>query len=371
MVKLDVLSVRAGRSLVALCALAASACRADIQPPSREPEVRTRADAGRDTNRGGLPLPPAPVPTPEPSSEADAAAIPDAANRGEVAPPVGGSSGASSIPTCGREKPDVSGIENADGLAIGPDGTIYFSRAGQPEAWVGRLRPGGGEPELQWVRIPGRGVGVWGFAVHGQRNRLYVASSDTGSIHRVDLKADPPTVELLIDGLLVPNDLAVDRGGDVYFSERGDGKIHRVTPEGIRSEVTPERLGGPNSPTALAFASDGALLAGTARGPIFRIVLEDAREQDRSMYGAYDGWANGMAFDRAGRLYVGTYEPSGQAQLARIDSSEAPAVRVLEGRHFSSIAFGRGVLDCRDLYVAMPNEAVRRIETDTPGAFLP
>ena len=256
---------------------------------------------------------------------------------------------------------------NADGLAIAPDGTIYYTRAGQPEAWVGRLRPGGA-PASTWVRIPGPGVRLWGLALDSRRNRLFVAAGSAQTIFQVDLSLEPPAVRPLIDGLMLPNDLAVDGEGNVYFSERGDGKIHRVTPAGARNEVTPSSLGPQNSPGGLAFGPDGALYAGTFNGPIMRIELAGGVERSRAPWGDFMDRANGLAFDARGRLYVGTFSPTDDALLVRIDDGEGGPVEIQEGPHFSSMAFGRGALDCRDLYVALPSGPMRRIETDTPGS---
>jgi sugar lactone lactonase YvrE len=348
------------------------ACRADIEPPFVE-EQPGRRDAGSvrlDATRG---LPPAPSPggaqpaTPDAADPADAIS-PDGSDSDGGTGGIGSSGIASA---CGAEKPDISQLTEMDGLAIGKDGTIYFTRVGLPEAWVGRLRPRGGEPEPQWVRIPGSGMRLWGLALHGGGNRLYVASGANQAIYQVDLSVQPPEVGTLIDGLELPNDLAIDREGNVYYSERGDGKVYRVTAEGTRREVTPTPVGNQNSPTALTFGPDGALYAGTFNGPVVRIELVGGVEQRRAPYGLFDGRANGLIVDMAGRLYVGTFEYTNRAELVRIDDRETAPVQLQMGPHFSSMAFGRGALDCKDLYIAMPVGPMRRLETDTPGGRQP
>jgi sugar lactone lactonase YvrE len=307
------------------------------------------------------------VPVAEPPAILDAAVPgrPDLARGGTRAVDTG--AGAS---FCGNERPDIREIENADGLAIAGDGTIYFTRGGEPEAWVGRLRPHGSRTELYWIRIPGSGLRLWGLAVDDRRNCLYVAAGDTRAIYRVDLTLETPAVEPFATGLMSPNDIALDGQGNVYFSERGDGKVHRVTPEGMRNDVTPSSVDGRNWAGGLAFGPLGALFVGTYQG-IVRIELESGVERSRALYGAFSGRGNGLAFDAAGRLYVGTYSPDDDAQLVRIDGSEATAVELQAGTRFSSLAFGRGALDCKDLYIAMPAGPMHRIATDSPGAPVP
>jgi sugar lactone lactonase YvrE len=353
-----------------LCVAALAGCRADIRAPDPRPASQAVRDAyvpvdwPPPIDDPGLPTagPPDAGPYSPPPS--------DGPVRRDTGPDAAPATPAPTTPTCGSEKPDLTDLANVDGLAIGPDGTIYFTRLGEDQAWVGRLRPGGGPPRPYWTSIPDTGgERLWGLGLDSRRNRLYIASGTSHAIYRIDVASDPPQVQLLIGGLQVPSDLVVDRNGDVYFSERGDGKIHRVTPDGVRNEVTPERVGDQNSPGALVFGPDGALYVGSFNGPVFRIELSAGVERNRSPWGGFIGRANGMAFDGRGRLYVGTYVTGGgEAQLVRVDGADADPVELREGPHFSSLAFGRGALDCKDLYVAMPAGPLLRLETDTPGA---
>ena len=44
---------------------------------------------------------------------------------------------------------------------------------------------------------------------------------------------------------------------------------------------------------------------------------------------------------------------------------------LLDGPAFRGLAFGRGALDCRDLYVASQSGPLRRITTDAYGLPVP
>ena len=103
------------------------------------------------------------------------------------------------------------------------------------------------------------------------------------------------------------------------------------------------------------------------RKPIVRIELSAGVERSRAAYGAFSGRTNGLAFDARRRLYVSVSLPEGNGRLVRIDGNEAPPVELMSGDLFSGLAFGRGALDCKDLYVASPAGTLRRLETDTPG----
>jgi sugar lactone lactonase YvrE len=351
----------------ALCIATLAGCRSDIRPP----DTRVPVQQVRDAYAPDWPPPIDDPPTP-PGGGTDGPygnPAPDADVRRDAGPDTAPATPDPRPPFCGSEKPDISNLVNVDGLAIAPDGTIYFTRTGEAEAWVGRLRPGSGAAGPYWIRVPdSTGEMLWGLALDSRRNRLYVASGSSQALYRIDVSTDPPRVQMVTGGLLIPSDLAVDSNGDVYVSDRGDGKIHRVAPDGSRNEVTPTRVGLQNSPSALVLGPDGALYAGTNEG-LVRIEVADGVERNRSPWGAFQGRANGLAFDGRGRLYVGTYVGTGDdALLVRIDGADADPVDIQEGPRFSSLAFGRGALDCRDLYIAVPSGPLRRLETDTPGA---
>jgi hypothetical protein len=46
---------------------------------------------------------------------------------------------------------------------------------------------------------------------------------------------------------------------------------------------------------------------------------------------------------------------------------ESAAIQVAGGASFGGMAFGRGALDCRDLYVAVPTGPLLRLTTGVPG----
>jgi hypothetical protein len=356
-------------AVVVFLALVALGCRAELPPPG-PPSVNLEKDAG----------PPRADARPEPDAAAPPAdaAPPDAppAARDTAPadmPPADLASEAPAAGGCGHERPDVSGIMNVDGLAVDSDGTLYFGQGGVPDGWVGRLRPGGGAPERQWLRVPA-GDRLWGLAVDSKARRLYVASTGGKAVHVVDLAAATPALATLASGLMAPNDVAVGPEGHVYYSDQTDRHVHRVAPDGTVARVTASPVGVTFHPAGLAFGSDGALYVGTSagNGPILRLELQDGVEVARRSYGHYLGWGNGLAFDTRGRLYLSTYAPSGvEARVVRIASDESGAIQITAGPRFASMAFGRGALGCQDLYIAAPAGPLQRFAADAPGLPLP
>ena len=306
---------------LALVAATFAACRADIRPPAPEPIARP--PGGRPNEPPGVVAPAAPITDAAAGGAPDCPPITDSARPPEPGP----APGTPIPPACGSERPDVSGLDNVDGLAIGRDGTIYFTRVGEPDAWLGRLRPGGSRADLYWMKIPGRGTRLWGLAIDSRRNRLYIAAGDTQTIYRVDMRAEAPGPEPLVTGLMVPNDIAVDRDGDIYYSERGDRKIYRVTPEGTRNEVTPSSVGEQNSPGGLTFGRDGALYAGTFNGPIVRIEIAGGVERSRGTYGLFRG---GPTVSPSMPATASTWAPSPPARTG--SSCASTATRHLRSR---------------------------------------
>jgi hypothetical protein len=275
---------------------------------------------------------------------------------------------------CGTERPNLAAITNSDSVAVGPDGTLYFSQVAMADGFVGRMRPGGAAVEKQWVRVP-MGARIYGLAVDTGRRRLYVASSSGKAIHWVDLSVPMPMLQNLVTALGNPNDIAVAKNGDVYFSDQGDNQIHKVTPAGVRTVASRTAVGPVYRPAGLAFGADGGLYVGTSTsGPILRMEMANGVEASRRSYGHYIGWGNGLVFDERGRLYLSTTVSAmanAEARVVRIATDDSGAIQIVGGRNFGAMAFGRGALNCSDLYIASSSGPLIRFESDARGLPLP
>lgn len=261
---------------------------------------------------------------------------------------------------CGTERPTISGIRGTEGLVIGPDGTIYYSQSGA----VGRLTPGG-SAEARWVTLQGAST-VWGLALDTERQRLYVGSPATMSIFVVDLAATPPTATRFLGSAGQPNGLTMGPDGILFYSDFGGGHVYRVTPEGMRTQVTMSRIAGANG---VAFGPDGMLYVDSYQaGTLLRLTLTDGRESARQTVASGLGSPDGLAFDADGRIYVG----DNRGRLIRLDADGSnPEVLGMGISAAANVEFGAGALPCTDIYVASGGTLFRYTMGTTRGASVP
>ena len=348
----------AARAPAGMVATATAAWRMPVTPPTRGPPTRaTRPGQPMvpTPRRPTWPLPvdmalPVDMPPPPPDMPPPPPDMPPAR------------------PGCGSERPDISGIVNANGLAIGMDGTIYFTQAAAPVGWVGRLRPGMAV-EARWVSIPD-GAQLWGLAVDSMRQRLYVASASGHIIHQIALGGATPTLTPFTRDVDLPNKLAIGAGGVVYFAD-SDTKVYRVMPSGDLYEAS--KTFGNNAAAGLAFTKTGDLLVGTlSNGGLYKLTIVGGNEGTRTPLGSFRGWTEAIALDENGRIYLSTHGATGaESRVIRLEADGSGPMPLLDGPAFRGLAFGRGALDCRDLYVASQSGPLRRITTDAYGLPLP
>jgi sugar lactone lactonase YvrE len=347
--------------------LAAAACRAELPPPSSPPapsrddgSVTPPPDGGPVSPDQGLPLDTAPpdlvvpdgAPDQEEGTEADTEA-PSAA--------------------CGNQRPDVTAIVGADGLAIDPDGTIYYTQGAATatgQGFVGRMRPGA-PAEPKWLPIP-LGGQLGGLALDEVRQRLYVLATGNKSIRYVDLSGPGATagpLTTLASGLPTPSDIAVGPDGHIYYTAEADRQVYRLSPGGTQSMVTTSPTHARLVPSGLAFTADGTLLVGSAGvAPVLRLTLAaSGLEQSRRPHGFLHTWVDGLTADSRGRVYLVTHSATSEARVLMIVEDESVAIQVAAGAGFGSLTFGRGALDCNDLYIAVPSGGLLRLATDVSG----
>ena len=279
---------------------------------------------------------------------ADLAPAPDLASDGAFTPPAG----------CGTGTARLDGITGADGVAVDTDGTVYFLTDDPQKSYVGRIEVNK-KPEVQWLPVE-KSPTTWGLALDSAHQRLYVLVVDgKGGITYFDDIHGTPKGGILVSGISNGNDLAVGPDGTVYYSQQGDRLVYSVPYQGgTPTPVSKVAFGDPalmQAPAALAFTPDGNLLVGLEHGgPLHSLTMNGTIESMRNQVGKWTGWANGLAFDRRGQLYISIYDDTAPRSVVRLRPDNTSSEPILTGGRFSSIAFGRGALDCRDLYVADP-----------------
>ncbi len=267
---------------------------------------------------------------------------------------------------CGTMTPPLAMIQATEGLAIADDGTVYFSQTGHLGRWV----PGATDPEPDWVTLTGATT-VWGVAID-DAGLVYVATprvtgGRNGTIWRVD-PASPTPQELYVATTTTdrPNGLTIGPDGAAYYSDFGGGHVYRVDSTGNRTTVTASVLGSPNG---VLFDADGTLLVlEYGSGNVQRLTLDSNHtETGRTLVAdAADGTGNpdGLARDELGRYYV---TDNGGGEVIRFDAGFTNPTPVLNGTNAAAnMAFGRGALDCEDLFVTSSG-ALRRIDAGAAG----
>lgn len=261
---------------------------------------------------------------------------------------------------CGTERPSLSGISGTEGLVIARDGTIYYSQSGG----VGRITADGTRNNA-WLRIAGAST-VWGLAIDATRQRLYVGSPASRTVYSVNLAEDSPTATPVVTSAGQPNGLTVGPDGALYYSDFSGGHVYRVSPEGMRTQVTTSTISGANG---VAFGPDGSLYVDSYSGRrLIRLTLDNNAETGRTTVATGLGSPDGLAFDAMGRIYV---TDNGGGRLIRLNPDGSGAEDLLTGLTApASIEFGSGSLYCTDIYVAT-GRSIERFMGDANGAAVP
>lgn len=292
------------------------------------------------------------------------------------------------------------GLNAPEGIASSPDGRLFISNSGGA---IGVLERDG---ELRQI---GRPLAPNGVAVD-REGRVIVAhmgllNKGPGPLHRIDVATG--TVETLVSELegrqlVASNGPATTRNGDIYCTHSSWGPIGNIgttTPAGFIYRVAPDgtaaivarNLRGVNGlcldgPERFLYASltaegrvrrwrrqaDGSLSDPQDYGPQLGVVLPDHQAKDiRAMAGADRaalGYCDGIAFDRAGNLWV-TLPFANRIVAITPDGRKVDIVHDADGKWLSSPTnLCWGGADLRDLYVvSRASGTVVKARTDVAG----
>ncbi|HET9264405.1 MAG TPA: IPT/TIG domain-containing protein [Vicinamibacterales bacterium] len=238
--------------------------------------------------------------------------------------------------------PIATGLHLVDNPVFDPDGNLYVtfsgSRGQQATVAVYRVRPDGTrEPFVTDLPNPTS-------LTFGPDGYLYVSSRFDGNVHRVGRDG---SVTIHATDLGVPCGIAFGPDGNLFVGDRSGSILTFV--DGRVSQVAAI----PPSVAAfhLAFGPDRALYVSaptlSSRDVIYRVLPSGAVEE----FAAGFGRPQGLAFDRAGSLYV-VDAIAGDAALFRIRLDRPhEKERILSGGALIGLAFdgeGRMVVASND-----------------------
>lgn len=259
-------------------------------------------------------------------------------------------------------------LQHPEGLAIGPDGWIW---CGSENGEVLRIDPSGTRIE----RVANTGGFTLGLAFDGDR-ALFWCDLKAKAIFRLDL-ASRRHERFSPAGIGIPNYPVVDRArsrllvSDSHdFAVAGPGIWAYDLATGAASLWYDRPL---NFANGMALAPDGQslLVCETFARRISRIAIgADGSAGAATPFGSdLPGLPDGIAFDDAGTLFCGCYEPS---RVLRISPDGVRSEVYIEDptahlfAHPTNIAF-----DGSALYAAnLGRWHITRIDTDTHGAPL-
>ena len=231
------------------------------------------------------------------------------------------------LPSDLAPQPVVGDIAAAEGPAFDANGWLYFVNY-QRLGTLGRVRPGG-TPEV-WVETGGQVNGLKCDA-HG---RLVAADFGAKRVTRFDTATG--AMEVLTgsfegEAYLGPNDVCLDRHGNVYFTDPAGSSLAEPIGGVYRIDIAPDgavggvrRLdGGLAFPNGLALHPDGQRFylaeMGTDRLLVYDLGTDGALANRRTVVQFPSPSLDGMAFDEYGRLWVARWV-AGTVDVVDVDA---------------------------------------------------
>jgi sugar lactone lactonase YvrE len=285
-----------------------------------------------------------------------------------------------------------------ESVAVDANGNFYVSMGSQ----VAKIDSSYALSTLADLPLP---AGAFATGVKFAPNgRLFVASGafnpalDASYVFSVDASSGGLNVETALDPDGFPNDMAFDDAGTTYLTDSFLGVVWKLAPDGTASiwASDPLLLGNPSAPVfGLPFGANGIVfdrakrklfVANTDLGAILQIrVGANGAPGDVEVFASAPELvgADGLAMDRAGKLYVAV---NAQDQLATVDKRGRIAVLASGGLldSPSSLAFGAAHCDRHSLFITnfaimrasgakpgTPNPGLLSLRVSTPGLKLP
>ncbi len=200
---------------------------------------------------------------------------------------------------------------STNALYESPQGTLWGGRQ-NGEVW--RLQESG--TSMSVVTVDRSLTANVSHILKLRSGEVWVASENTGILELDPAGRAAPRHLTRANGLLSDNvyNLSQDREGNVWIAQSGGVSKLRSTFAAFQSITSEPREGGPPllpSPSVNAVLlgrgadTPCALWAGTSEGGISCVRGAESAYVDRT-HGLWSNWANGLAYDARGRLWIGT-----------------------------------------------------------------
>jgi gluconolactonase len=258
----------------------------------------------------------------------------------------------------------VAGLTFTEGPAWSKDGFLYFSEI--PSNRILEFVPGKGLVEFRQ-----NSNGANGNALDAQ-GRLYTCEGHARRVTRTDRKGKIEVLAERYQGkrLNSPNDIAVRKDGNVYFTDPAFGSsddkreldfygVFRVTPKGVLALVAKPK----GRPNGIALSPNGRILyvsnSDERNIRVYDLDHNGESSNERVLVSGIEGVPDGLRTDEKGNLYLAAkkifvYFPDGK-QTREILLAETP----------SNLAFGDA--DLQSLYVTARG-SVYRIRLEVKGS---
>ncbi len=272
-----------------------------------------------------------------------------------------------------KPHPVVANIVFPEGPGFDDRGNLYFVNY-LVDGSIGRLTPDG--TVSLWVHTGGSAGGI----KYDGRGHIVVTDNGGRRILRFDTRTRAK--EVLADNFLGrpfkgPNDLCLDRDGNVYFTDPGPmamgirGEIYRVEigSNGVTGQVTllDEGLDFPNG-IAVHPDGDRLYIAVSRDNNVLAYDLQDGAVSNRRVAFDFDSpTVDGIAFDEHARLWVARFS-NGTVDVLDVDRGELLASYAMGGTDVTNLCWWD-----TSLYVTVRSRhSIERLDLGIRGArFIP
>jgi gluconolactonase len=252
---------------------------------------------------------------------------------------------------------------NIEGPAVDKDGNLFVVNF-QRDGTIGKVAPDG-SVEL-FVTLP---EGSTANSIQfNRKGNMYLADFTGHNVLHVDMKTKTVTVYVHNDQFNQPNDLCINRRGQLFASDpnwsNGTGKLWRID-KGGKAVLLTDDMGTTNG---IELSPDESILYvnESVQRKIWAFDVDrKGNISNKRLFASFEDYGfDGMKCDREGNLYVTRYGKgviavlSPQGQLVR----EIP----LTGKRCSNLVFGGA--DGKTVFVTLQDrKGIEKFRTAVPG----